>query len=99
MATVLPRVGIRNVIPSGDESALKSHDVPQLPELWGKKACLKVILTTCLVVLAIYFFNSHLGERSGEASRLRDFATKLKQKVDAGGHHLHEAAGMVTITF
>ena len=45
------------------------------------RRALKVIVSVCLLAFAVYFFNSHLGDQSDEATRLRNFATQMKQKV------------------
>lgn len=53
----------------------------------------KIVLMALAVFLLVYALNSHFGDRSNEATRLRDFAHKLKQKVGNDDHGLHEDDG------
>ena len=54
----------------------------------------KIVLMALAVFLLVYALNSHFGDRSNEATRLRDFAHKLKQKVGNDDHGLHEGKGL-----
>ena len=50
------------------------------------RRALKVIVSVCLLAFAVYFFNSHFGDQSDEATRLRNFATQMKQKVKSDSY-------------
>ena len=49
----------------------------------------KIVSVALAFLLVIYFMQSKLGEDSEEATRLRDFALKLKQRIDSKQSDLH----------